>query len=80
MLRDYEARDNIVEDFADFHSADGEKDKPVIMIAPSPNTDYQLEQTVSWCWWTEPVRGCWINISMPRIFALWRGNRSTDAV
>ncbi|EHC43040.1 BglG family transcription antiterminator, partial [Salmonella enterica] len=42
-LRDYEARDSIVEDFVISTARIGEKDKPVIMIAPFP-TDYQLEQ------------------------------------
>lgn len=42
-LRDYEARESIVEDFVISTARIGEKDKPVIMIAPFP-TDYQLEQ------------------------------------
>ncbi|CHO68470.1 hypothetical protein CKL53_13000 [Salmonella enterica subsp. enterica serovar Typhi] len=42
-LRDYEARDSMVEDFVISTARIGEKDKPVIMIAPFP-TDYQLEQ------------------------------------
>ncbi|MEA0983849.1 transcription antiterminator BglG, partial [Salmonella enterica subsp. enterica serovar Enteritidis] len=42
-LRDYAARDSIVEDFVISTARIGEKDKPVIMITPFP-TDYQLEQ------------------------------------
>lgn len=42
-LRDYEQRESISEDFVISTARVGEKDKPVVMIAPFP-TDYQLEQ------------------------------------
>ncbi|MEC3925123.1 PRD domain-containing protein [Citrobacter braakii] len=42
-LRDYEQRESISEDFVISTARIGEKDKPVVMIAPFP-TDYQLEQ------------------------------------
>ena len=42
-LRDYEQRESIAEDFVIATARIGEKDKPVVQIAPFP-TDYQLEQ------------------------------------
>jgi len=42
-LRDYEQRENVVEDFVISTARIAEKDKPVVTIAPFP-TDYQLEQ------------------------------------
>lgn len=53
-LREYELADAIGEDFVISTARVSEKSKPVVMIAPFP-TDYQLEQTASWCWWTAPA-------------------------